>query len=298
MYDHVPTVRARHLGMELRRALDNAGLTGGQLAELFGCSDSKISRMLSGKRLAPRTDIVALLALCGVKAPLWDAVLDLADDPYNPVWWQDYGVAVPTRVPPRDEIEASASMIACYDDTLVPDLLRTTDYARAVLRAVAALSDDEIEERVAETLRRQRILKRSVPSERRTAFDEPARPELVVYLDEYALTRTGAGDDIMSDQVHHLLHSALQPGIHVRVIPNGHQFGATKPFTLFRFPDFEPVVYIEHPTSVAYLEKTETVVAYGQLVDALDKAALDTKSTRAWLAEIGRRRSPHRKREK
>lgn len=289
MHDNQPTARARHIGMELRRALVKAGLDGNQMAERFGCSPSKISRMLSGKRLPERAHVAAFLALCGVKSPRWDAILDLADDPYNPLWWRDYGVPVPTRVPERDEIEADASAIVCYGDTLVPDLVRTTEYTRALLGAIPGVPDGEIEDRVAETVRRQAILERPAPPELRGQVEPPARPELVIYLAEYVLTRTGAGDDVMSDQAHHLLRMALRPDVDVRVIPDGRHTAGTKPFTLFRFPDFAPVVYIEHPTSVAYLEKPETVAAYQQAVRTLNQAALDTASTRHRLAEIGRR---------
>jgi len=146
---------------------------------------------------------------------------------------------------------------------------------------------------VAETLRRQEILERPAPAELRDEIDTLARPELVIYLNEHVLTRTGAGDDIMSDQAHHLLRMALRPDIHVRVIPDACHTGDKKPFMLFRFPTFPPVVYIEHPTSAAYLERPETVAAYEQVLSALNQAALDAVSTRHWLAEIGQRRSPH-----
>ena len=282
MYDHTPTVRARTLGLELRRALDEAGLNGSQIAERLGCSPSKVSRMLSGKRHANPTHVAAFLALCGVKSPDWDAVLELADDVYNPVWWQDFGSGVPTRIPARDEIEASATKIVCYGNAHVPDLLHTPDYTRAVLRVVPAIPDDELEDRTADTVRRQEILERHVP------------PELVVYLDEHVLTRTGAGDDIMSDQAHHLLRMALRPDIQVRVIPEACRVGDVKPFTLFRFEDCPPVVCVEHPTSVAYLEKPATIATYETVLVALRQAALDATTTRDWLAELGRRRSPHR----
>jgi transcriptional regulator with XRE-family HTH domain len=281
MYDHTPTVRARALGLELQRALDDAGLNGSQIAERLGCSPSKVSRMLSGKRHANRTHVAAFLALCGVKSPQWDPVLELTDDVYNPVWWQDFGSGVPTRIPARDELEASASKIVCYGNALVPDLLHTPGYTRAVLGVVPAISDDDLEDRTADTVRRQEILER------------PAPPELVVYLDEHVLTRTGAGDDIMSDQAHHLLRLALRPEIQVRAISADRPVGDVKPFTLFRFGDYPPVVLVEYPTSVAYLENPATIATYETVLVALRQAALDTTSTRDWLAELGRRRSPH-----
>ena len=254
MYDQLTTVRARHLGMELRRALEASGMSGNQLAQLAGCSPSTISRMLSGKRQPSRPFIAAFLALCGMKVSQWNALLELADDVYNPIWWHDFGTTVPTKAPPRDEIEASASTIACYGNALVPDLLRTPDYTRALLRLDLAISEEEIEDRVTKTARRQEILEGRVAPELRGVIDVPIRPKLEVYLDERVLTCTGAGDDIMSDQAHHLLRMALRPDIHIHVIHDSCSVGAPKPFTLLRFPAFPPVVYLEHSTVVAYLE--------------------------------------------
>lgn len=281
MFDQVPTVRARHLGASLQRVMEDAGLNASQMAEKLGWSASKVSRLLSGKRGSAPAQIAAFLALCGIKTPQWNTYLALAEDPDNPVWWQDYGATVPSRVPPRDDLEATASTIVCYATMLVPDLLRTTEYTRTVLQAGNNTTDGEIDERVAETMRRQKLL------------DHSAHPELVVYLDEHVLTRTGAGNSIMSDQAHHLLRMALWPDIHVRVVPDGRHTAMAQPFTLYQFPALAPVVFLEFPTSVAYLEKPNTLATYQKVVSVLDAAALDRTGTREWLAEIGRRRSPH-----
>jgi transcriptional regulator with XRE-family HTH domain len=280
MFDHLPTLRARHLGRLLQDALTEAGVSASQVADRLGWSPSKISRILSGKRHAVPAHITAILALCGVKAPRWDAYLSLAADPDNPVWWQDHGGAVPVRLPVRDDLEHAATTIACYANGIVPDLLCVESYRRAVLRSVHTGPDDDVDGRVADTSLRQRIL------------DRPGPPRLVVYLDEYVLARTGAGDDIMREQIHHLLRMAIRPAVQLRIVPAAAATGDIKPFTLFRFADYPPVVFLEFPTSVAFLERETSVATYDEVLAALGRTALDEATTRTRLADLGRHRDP------
>jgi transcriptional regulator with XRE-family HTH domain len=280
MHDHVPTLRARHLGRLLQDALTEAGVSASHVAERLGWSPSKISRILSGKRRAAPAHITAILALCGVKAHRWDAYLALAVEPDNQVWWQDHGGALPVRLPARDDIEDAATTIACYANGIVPDLLTVERYRRAVLRSVHTGPDDDVEGRIADTSRRKRIL------------DRPSPPHVVVYLDEYALTRTGAGDDIMREQIHHLLRMAIRPTVQLRIVPADAATGDIKPFTLFRFADFPTVVFLEFPTSVAFLERAASVATYDEVLTTLGRTALDETATRARLADLGRRRDP------
>jgi transcriptional regulator with XRE-family HTH domain len=278
MHDQVPTLRARHLGRLLQDALTEAGVSASRVAERLGWSPSKISRILSGKRRAAPAHITAILALCGVKANRWDAYLSLAVDPDNEVWWQDHGGTLPARLPARDDIEDAATTIACYAYGIVPDLLTVERYRRAVLASVHTGPD--IDDRLADTSRRKRIL------------DRPNPPQVVVYLDEYALTRTGAGDDVMREQIHHLLRMAIRPTVGLRIVPANAATGDIKPFTLFRFADLPTVVFLEFPTSVAFLERAASIATYDEVLATLSRTALDEASTRTRLADLGRRRDP------
>jgi transcriptional regulator with XRE-family HTH domain len=277
--DHVPTVRARHLGQELHRIVQQTGRTATEMAALLAWSPSKLSRLLSGKRMVSQVDIATLLGLCGVVGRRRDEVLALAADVYAPTWWQDHGSCLPVHNTTLSDNEANASAITIYHNTFVPDLLQTPDYTRALLRVLPNIPAEELEDRSSEIQLRQQILD----------FKQP--PSLQVFLDEYALTRTGAGDEIMAAQVHHLLRMAVRINIVLRVVLEPVGIRDAKPFTLLDFAALPTVAYLEQPTSAAFLEADDTIAAYRQVVEELDRRALDQVDTRSWLAALGERRS-------
>jgi hypothetical protein len=276
--DHVPTVRARRLGRELWRAVEKTGRNSTEMSALLAWSPSKLSRLLSGKRVVSQVDIATLLALCGVVGRRRDEVLQLAKDVYAPTWWQDYGTHLPIHLSTLTDNEEIATAITIYDNTLVPDLLRTSAYTRAVLRALPNIPDGEVDERVAETLRRQQILERKHP------------PTLQVFLDEYVLTRTGGGDEVMSDQAHYLLRMSVRPDIQLRVVPEPAGIRDGEPFALLEFAALPPVAYLEQPSSAAFLEGEETIESYERVVADLDRRALSEVDSRVRLATIGKDR--------
>ena len=114
---------------------------------------------------------------------------------------------------------------------------------------------------------------------------------LRVFLDEYALTRTGAGDEVMSDQAHHLLRLAVRPNVNIRVVPDGSGIHDIKPFTLLEFAVFPSVLYVETPTAAAFAERDETIATYERIIADLDRRAFDKSATRSWLSDIARQRA-------
>jgi hypothetical protein len=84
---------------------------------------------------------------------------------------------------------------------------------------------------------------------------------------------------------------AVRPNIVLRVVPEPVGIRDAKPFTLLDFAALPTVAYLEQPTSAAFLEADDTIAAYRQLVDELDRRALDEMDTRGWLAAVGERRS-------
>lgn len=259
--------------------MEGSGRNGGELASRLGWSPSKMSRLLSGKRLASAVDIAALLAVCRVVGPRRDEILELAQNAHETTWWQDYGTHLPVDRATLTDNVAIATAITAYHDTLVPDLLQTPAYTRALLRALPSIPAGEIDQRTTQTTRRQLVLDRQSP------------PRLRMFLDEYVLTRTGAGDAVMAGQATHLRRLSAKPDIEIRVLPERHGVGQTTAFTLLEFADLPPVVYLEYPTSAAFLERTETIETYHQVVTALQQRALDEAASRSWLADIAERRT-------
>src|ERR1041384_1608898 len=98
MRDRQPTVRARELGLTLSRAAHAKGLSNNELARRLAWSDSRVSRLFSGKRTVNTADLAALLAICDIKPPKREELLELGRHALERGWWQDYGDHLPPEV--------------------------------------------------------------------------------------------------------------------------------------------------------------------------------------------------------
>jgi hypothetical protein len=285
LYDREPTVRARYLGHALEQALHARGWNATEVSKVLGWSPSKTSRVLSGKRCAGRVDVSAFLAICGVVGARRDELLDLVDKVYEPMWWQDFGSRLPVRLQPLADNENEAIAITCFHPTQVPTLLQVPEYAGAHLAAQPIIPDREIDDRVAHVATRQRIFDRSFQHMRFTAF-----------LDEHVLTCAGIGsaavtEEVMSEQVHHLLRMAVRPTMEIRLLPEDSGAALAGPFSLLEFTTHSPVVCLEQTTCIGFLEGKDTIKAYRRILTELARRALSEPDTRVRLAEIADARS-------
>ena len=286
MDDREPTVRSRELGLTLSRAAQAKGLSNAELARRLGWSNSRVSRLLSGKRGTNQVDIASLLGVCGIIPPKFDELLELARHASEPGWWQEFGDRLPAELRTLSEFEDAAVVITNFETVVVPGLLQTPEYMRMLLQRTPAIPDSEIPVRIKARLMRQAIMDRTYPA------------KFQFFVDEYALSRTGPGRDVVSDQVHHLLRMAVRPHIETRIIPDAVGFHAAhKPFKLMEFTELHPVVHIENETSVLFLERADTIETYRLIMARLATVALDERQSREWLAslatELGAPREEH-----
>jgi transcriptional regulator with XRE-family HTH domain len=129
-----------------------------------------------------------------------------------------------------EEIEPQAAILQSWDPLLIPGLLQTPEYARAIFAATA--SDDQVEERVQVRMRRMRI------------FDSPSPPVFLALIDESVLHRPIGGPDVLAQQLRHLLELTQHPRITVQVVPvaTGCAAGMMSAFALARLRDGAEVV--------------------------------------------------------
>src|ERR671910_1720785 len=135
MTTRTPTGRRRRLGAELRRLREDAGLTIDRVAEALECSQSKVSRIETGQVSATPRDVRDMLELYRVDEDRREAMVQIAREARQRGWWQKF-VDVPDGVPAYVGLEAAATSIDVYMSLIVPALLQTPDYARAVIGAV------------------------------------------------------------------------------------------------------------------------------------------------------------------
>jgi transcriptional regulator with XRE-family HTH domain len=105
--------------------------------------------------------------------------------------------------------EAEAVALHVFEHSLVPGLLQTEAYARAVLATRPNTPEDEIDNLVAGRLARQGVLWRQ----------DPPAPILWALVDEGVLYRPVAPPNVMHDQLMHLAEVSRRPNITVQVIP-------------------------------------------------------------------------------
>ncbi|MFD5103305.1 helix-turn-helix domain-containing protein [Streptomyces albidochromogenes] len=281
---HSPAVRRRKLGDELRRLRDRAGLTSPQAARLVGWHQSKVSRIETGRSTVKPSDVTRLLDVYGVTDPrlreLVDALTGPAADAGGKHWWHAYRGLLPPQYRDLISLESQAGAARTLETTVVPGLLQTPDYARAVTRAAltglpAAKVDALVEVRIA----RQEVL-------------GAARPlELSAVLDEAVLRRPVGGQDTMKQQLQQLLEMGDLPHVRLQVLPfsSGAHIGLTGSFIIFSFPNMADldVVVIDHLTSSLYLERKEDLTAYDTAFHALQAQALSPEESSALIARIG-----------
>ncbi|MFE2415441.1 helix-turn-helix domain-containing protein [Streptomyces hokutonensis] len=282
-----PAVRRRKLGAELRALRADAGLTSGEAARLVGWHQSKVSRIETGASGVKPPDVRLLLDAYQVgDAQLRDMLLVLAgsdDGGGRHHWWHAYRGVLPPAYRDFISLESQASTIRTLETSVVPGLLQTPEYARAVTRAAVGGLDNDGPERldalVQVRLARQDILRADPPL------------ELSVVLDEAVVRREVGGPGVMARQLERLIEAAQLPQVRLQVLPfaAGAHIGITGPFVIFSFPSTSDldVVVLDHLTSSLYLERKEDLEAYSEAFNTLQFHALSPEDSLDYIAGIG-----------
>jgi transcriptional regulator with XRE-family HTH domain len=268
-----PTVLRMILGRQLQALREKAGMTYEQAAEAIYSSPWTIRRMERAEGGLKPLTVKSLLMVYGVTdVREIDTFLSLSRDASKPGWYHSYDDVLPSWFRVAVGLEESASMIRAYEPQVVPGLLQTEGYVRAITAAsFPAATEEETDRRVALRLVRQELLTR------------PAAPEYWVVLDETVLRRPIGGQAVMRAQLAHLIEAAGLPKVTVQVIPfaAGWHPALYGMFNVFRFPDAElpDIVYSEGLTSAYYLNKPEETARYTEAMDTMCAQAASPEQT-------------------
>jgi hypothetical protein len=180
------------------------------------------------------------------------------------------------RCLPFTEMEARATSMLTFDPQVVPGLLRTEDYARALLRAARPRdTDEQVEQHVTATLHRQAILERERP------------PLLWAVLDEALLHRPVGGWEVMRRQLLRLLEAGRSGHVVVQVLPfevgaHAEMAGAR---TILRLPGQGDVVYAEGAGGGRFVDELDEVAECALRFDLLRAEALSPAKSAAVIRE-------------
>ncbi|MFE9820835.1 Scr1 family TA system antitoxin-like transcriptional regulator [Streptomyces sp. NPDC005791] len=216
------TARAKY-GEELRLRRTTAGLTQEALSERIVCSPTLISHFEAGRRL-PNPDDAQRIDRA------------LATDGFFARWLEDLDTKFVDHFAAVAELERQATEIRQFGLTLVPGLLQTDSYARALFQAYRPNHRRE-------ELDRDVVIR----TERAHILDSPLRPTVWTMLDEAALRRRIGGARVMAEQLNSVADLADAGRIRLHVVP--YEAGAhallQSLVTLLSFTDSAPVAYVE-----------------------------------------------------
>ena len=272
-------MRRRRLAAALKRLRDQTGMTAEEASKQVGISKSALSRIENAVVSVMPPVASKLLELYGVEGADLEALVQVAREARKRGWWQAYDDVLPDWFEVYVGLEAEAEEVRIFQPQLVPGLLQTEDYARAVIRVEhPAASNDEVARRVELRMRRQQR-------------DDQSR--LWVVLDEATLKRPIGGADVMNAQLERINEAGEVPGNTVQVLPfsAGEHPSMGSGFSILSFhePTDPGVVYVETRAGALYLEG-DRVRDYSAVFEQLVAAAAGKRDSAAMLVEAAAQR--------
>jgi transcriptional regulator with XRE-family HTH domain len=244
----------------LRKLREDAGLSGNQAAKLTGISQSQLSRLETG-RFLPSDDAIRKLcklyrAPAAVRAELLQAVADLRPETVHArvVLSRQGGAKLQRRF---GRIEEASAEICGFQPVLIPGLLQTPDYMRAVFGS--GMTGDALEESIAARIERARVL----ASDRTVIFIVP----------EGALRWQAGSPAVMLGQLDHLAEVIrTRPNVRFGIIP---QSQAVTIFPTHGFSVYDRrSVIVGITTGTSFITDPQDVAEYAKLFGELEELAV------------------------
>lgn len=273
------TARHRRLMAELNRLRSDRGLSRAEVAARIGSTDTTIWRYETGLTRPKPGDVMAMLEVYGVTGEARDDLIQLAREARKRGWWHRHRQVLKPGFDSYIGLEAEAAVVRTYEPQIVPGLLQTEPYARAIIEATAmTYAPSEVDEKVAVRMARQELLTRENPI------------QLVAVLDEAVLRRQVGGAKTMRQQVWRLIEVSRQSNVEIRVIPfgSGAHCAMDGNFSLLGFPepDEPDLVYLEQAASGLMPEDPAETRRYTLMFGNLMGQALSAVESIALMASL------------
>lgn len=268
------TVTRVQLGRELRRLRETTGTTRDQVAGRLGWGMSKLSRIEGGGGTLAPTELEALAELFGLDAEEGEKLRRLGEQARKR---HTYG-KTPDWARTFVEWESDAAELLAYQAEVVPGLLQTPEYARAVIGASVVADPYDIDGMVADRARRQQRITPEMDL------------RLSVVLSEAVVRRFVGGAEVMRGQLAHLAEVSGYPGVTLQVLPfsSGAHAALGSSFVVLKLSDESQLdaVYLEDLTSADYIDRPRDVRTYRLVFQRLQVAALGEPETVSLLSRL------------
>ena len=270
----------RVFGAMLRHYRTAAGLSPEELGSRIFLSASQIRKVEDGTRtpteaLTQACEALPELNTHGALTTLREILKDHLRQRAYPGWFQAW-----------PDHESHARRLRNFELVVVPGLLQTEAYARAVLRTRVGATEEELDEAVAARLERQAILEREHPL------------QLWALIDEAVLRRPAGGIEVMTQQLQFLALAATRPHIVLQVIPlaaGAHEGLRGGAFVLADFDDGPTLGYQDTAIAGQIVEGASEVEALAVTWDTLRLEALPRSASLELVEEVAQtwRRQEH-----
>ncbi len=254
----------KYFGSQLQLLRTRSGLTQAELGERFGYSESTVASVEQGRRVPQEEFIERADEVLGANGLLKAGAPFVAQARY-PAFFQDFV-----------KREAEAVSRHAYENQLIPGLLQTEDYARALLSAHCPPLDDEtLERRLRARLERQSLLDRSTFI-------------LGFVIEEVALRRPVGGPAVLKAQLQRILERGELRNVSIQVMPTASEahMGLNGPMVLLETRERQHLAYVEGQAGSHLLSDREEVSVLGQRYGIIRALALSPRESARLIEQV------------
>ncbi|GGX36528.1 helix-turn-helix domain-containing protein [Streptomyces noursei] len=263
---------SRLLGDELRFHRERLGYTLADAARVIRGSTSKVSRLERGESPAKPRDVHDLALFYDLSREQRSQLEQLLAQAGNADLYARFADVTPNFLKRLIRLERSAEKIFVFEPRVVPGLLQTEAYARAIVRVMeVGLPDSDIERIVALRMERQVMLDQDVPT-------------LAALIGEEVLYRPYGSANVMAEQIRLLLKATLTSRVNIRIVRKQAEMPPYPIFHLtFADGDCQELAYVEHLDGANYVTQKRQLDKYRRLMDNVRANAYDRKDSTAAL---------------
>ncbi|MGW9208109.1 helix-turn-helix domain-containing protein [Embleya sp. NPDC055664] len=273
-----PTYARRRIGNELRRLRQQQGLSLDVVSDSLDWNKSKLSRIETAKMPISRDDLHLLSSMYGIDKESLARMEDwIGQDTRGRRWWNEYTDLITSAYEEFISLEAHAVGISTAHSSLVPGLLQSESYARAVITCGPFVPDPDTADALTE-----------IRMKRQEMVVSRADVRVSAVITESVLHNEFGGREIMKEQLRHLLDMIQSDNVELRLIRHTSMRGVlVGAFTILTFPDLRDpnMVFIEYQGGIASRDTDRDVKRYRRYLDHLRTTATTPSETREFIAQ-------------
>ncbi|TGB05716.1 helix-turn-helix transcriptional regulator [Streptomyces sp. MZ04] len=260
------TERQRRLGSELRKLREAAGMSVNAASARIGMGAAHLSHVEAARTAISADRLTALLYAYDVRSEPYAEALAAMSESDGKGWWTEYRKDLPQHTLDLAELESRATGIQSYETLLIPGLLQTEAYMRALFHSSRpGASPAEIETLVGYRRARQQIVA------------DDSRTTVHAVIHEAALRITVGSAGVMREQLTHLVRAAQRTGTTIQILPfdaGARAWFGTPLLVLGSVAPGLETVMLEHPAAPLLLGDDESIARYKSTFDSLSRNSL------------------------